>query len=59
MIKYVQSCETEEGGFGAHPGHDGHITTTLYVIQILAIEDALSSIDHEKVIKCILSPLME
>jgi geranylgeranyl transferase type-2 subunit beta len=63
-IKYVLSCQTEEGnsrnraakagGFGAHAGHDPHIIYTLSAIQILAIQDALSAIDHETVIKCIL-----
>ena len=64
MIKYVLSCQTEEGmlktfpslmggGFGAHVGHDAHILYTCSAIQILAIQDALSVIDPEKVIKCI------
>lgn len=65
MIKYVLSCQTEEGmlktflwlmegGFGAHVGHDAHILYTCSAIQILAIQDALSVIDHEKVIKCMI-----
>lgn len=40
------------GGFGAHTGHDAHILNTLSAVQLLAIEDALDTIDHEKVIKC-------
>ena len=64
MIKYVQSCQTEDGtqlvphfsdslgGFGAHSGHDAHLHNTVSAIQILAIQDALSSIDRERVIKC-------
>jgi geranylgeranyl transferase type-2 subunit beta len=40
------------GGFGAHVGHDAHLIYTLSAIQILAIQDSLSIIDHEKVIQC-------
>jgi len=40
------------GGFGAHAGHDAHMIYTCSAIQILAIQDALSSVDHEKVINC-------
>jgi geranylgeranyl transferase type-2 subunit beta len=44
------------GGFGAHEGHDAHMIYTCSAIQILAIEDALSSIDTEKVISCMFPP---
>jgi geranylgeranyl transferase type-2 subunit beta len=63
MIKYVLSCQTEEGsiyvdevlsigGFGAHSGHDAHLIYTCSAVQILAIQDALDSLDAEEVINC-------
>ncbi|SCV05124.1 LANO_0H00562g1_1 [Lachancea nothofagi CBS 11611] len=42
IIEFVQSCwDSKAGGFGAFPGHDAHVLTTLSGIQILAIYDAL------------------
>ena len=63
MIKYVLSCQTEEGerlpdtelrtgGFGAHTGHDAHLIYTCSAVQILAIQNALDVLDAEKVIQC-------
>jgi prenyltransferase beta subunit len=43
------------GGFGAHVGHDAHLIYTCSAVQILAIQDALDSLDAEKVINCISS----
>jgi geranylgeranyl transferase type-2 subunit beta len=42
------------GGFGANIGHDAHMIYTTSAIQILALQESLSSIDHEKVINCTL-----
>ena len=50
IMSLMRSLET--GGFGAHPGHDPHILTTLSAVQILAIEDALDQIDRIQVAKC-------
>jgi geranylgeranyl transferase type-2 subunit beta len=52
-IAYVKSCQHASGGFGAHPGHDAHMLYTVSAIQILAIEDALDTIDGELVAKWI------
>lgn len=41
-----------KGAFGAHPGHDAHILSTLSAIQILATHDALSRIDSPRIIDC-------
>jgi hypothetical protein len=40
-----------EGAFGAHPGHDAHILSTLSAIQVLATHDALARIDS-RVVNC-------
>ncbi|KAH9053767.1 terpenoid cyclases/Protein prenyltransferase [Lactarius vividus] len=54
-IKYVMSCwDDEAGAFGAHPGHDAHILSTLSAIQVLATHDALARIDAPRVIDFIL-----
>ncbi|SCU83618.1 LADA_0C12530g1_1 [Lachancea dasiensis] len=42
MITFVRSCwDAKAGAFGAFPGHDAHVLTTLSGIQILSIYDAL------------------
>ena len=41
-----------KGAFGAHPGHDAHILSTLSAVQILATHDALTHIDASRVINC-------
>ncbi|KAF3926496.1 hypothetical protein AA313_de0208759 [Arthrobotrys entomopaga] len=46
-IKFVQSCQHENGGFGAHPGHDPHLLYTLSAIQILAMVDALDAVNTQ------------
>ncbi|CAG8435033.1 7269_t:CDS:2 [Diversispora eburnea] len=50
VVKYVVSC-----GFGGHIGHDPHLTHTLYAVQILVIEDALDSVNTEKIIEYVKS----
>ncbi|PAV14788.1 rab geranylgeranyltransferase [Pyrrhoderma noxium] len=50
MIEFVMSCWDEEaGGFGAHPGHDAHMHTTLNAIQILTMQNAIDRVDVERV----------
>ncbi|KAI9814851.1 MAG: hypothetical protein M1832_005653 [Thelocarpon impressellum] len=46
-IAFVLSCQRENGGFGAAPGHDAHILYTVSAIQILATVDALDELDRE------------
>ncbi|KAK9478420.1 terpenoid cyclases/protein prenyltransferase alpha-alpha toroid [Lipomyces japonicus] len=55
MIKFVKSCQHSNGGFGPHPGHDPHLLYTLYAIQVLFIQDALSEIDKDLVTKYVVS----
>ncbi|THH06571.1 hypothetical protein EW145_g3993 [Phellinidium pouzarii] len=55
MIEFVMSCwDKEAGAFGAHPGHDAHILSTLSGIQILATQDALDRLDVPRVTNFIL-----
>ncbi len=45
-IEFVISCQHENGGFGAAPGHDAHMLYTVSAIQILATVDALEDLDR-------------
>jgi geranylgeranyl transferase type-2 subunit beta len=47
-----QNSEIEKGAFGAHPGHDAHILSTLSAIQVLVTHDALARIDVPRVVNC-------
>ena len=45
-IDFVLSCQHENGGFGAAPGHDAHMLYTVSAVQILATIDALDELDR-------------
>jgi len=56
IIAFVLSCwDDEAGGFGAHPGHDAHMLSTLSAIQILMTYDALDKLNVERAVAFILS----
>ena len=42
LLDFVVSCQHETGGFGAAPGHDAHMLSTLSAVQILVTVDGLS-----------------
>lgn len=44
-IKFVLSCQHENGGFGAAPRHDTHMLYTVSAVQILATIDALDELE--------------
>ena len=44
-IDFVLSCQHENGGFGAAPGHDAHMLSTVSAVQILAMVDALDDLE--------------
>ena len=44
-IDFVLSCQHENGGFGAAPGHDAHMLYTVSAVQILGTVDALEELD--------------
>ncbi|OAA53958.1 rab beta subunit [Niveomyces insectorum RCEF 264] len=44
-IEFVLSCQCENGGFAAAPGHDAHMLYTVSAVQILAMVDALDMLD--------------
>lgn len=46
-IAFVLSCQHENGGFGAAPGHDAHMLYTASAVQILATVDALDALDAD------------
>ncbi|KAF7564057.1 hypothetical protein G7046_g4 [Stylonectria norvegica] len=45
VIDFVLSCQHENGGFGAAPGHDAHMLSTVSAVQILAMTDAFDQLD--------------
>ena len=57
-IDFVLSCQRENGGFGAAPGHDAHMLYTVSAIQILGTVDAVEELNRggqlgkEKVGRC-------
>ncbi|KAH7328754.1 terpenoid cyclases/protein prenyltransferase alpha-alpha toroid [Stachybotrys elegans] len=44
-IDFVLSCQHENGGFGAAPGHDAHMLSTVSAVQILAMVDAFDDLE--------------
>ena len=47
-IDFVLSCQNEDGGFGAAPGHDSHMLYTVSAVQILVTVDAVHELDKKK-----------
>jgi geranylgeranyl transferase type-2 subunit beta len=45
VVDFVLSCQHENGGFGAAPGHDAHMLSTVSAIQILTTLDALGDLE--------------
>jgi geranylgeranyl transferase type-2 subunit beta len=59
-IDFVLSCQHESGGFGAAPGHDAHMLSTVSAVQILAMVDAFDDLESRgkgkaRVGKCMIS----
>lgn len=44
-IDFVLSCQQDNGGFGAAPGHDAHILYTTSAVQILVTLDAVDELE--------------
>lgn len=44
-IDFVLSCQNENGGFGAAPGHDAHMLYTVSAVQILVTIDAVDELE--------------
>jgi geranylgeranyl transferase type-2 subunit beta len=47
-IDFVLSCQNEDGGFGAAPGHDSHMLYTVSAVQILVTVDAVHELAKKK-----------
>ncbi|KAL9076818.1 MAG: hypothetical protein Q9161_000803 [Pseudevernia consocians] len=45
-IDFVLSCQHENGGFGAAPGHDAHMLYTVSAVQILGTVDAVEELNR-------------
>lgn len=46
-IAFVLSCQADNGGFGAAPGHDAHLLSTVSAVQILCMIDALDVLESK------------
>ncbi|KAF3481820.1 geranylgeranyl transferase type-2 subunit beta [Arthroderma uncinatum] len=46
-IEFVLSCQSEDGGFGAAPGHDAHMLYTVSAVQILVTLDAVDELEKD------------
>lgn len=46
MVEFVMSCQHENGGFGAAPGHDAHLLYTVSAVQVLATVDAFGVLEE-------------
>ncbi|PGH11468.1 hypothetical protein AJ79_04843 [Helicocarpus griseus UAMH5409] len=46
-IAFVLSCQHDNGGFGAAPGHDAHMLYTVSAVQVLVTIDAVEELDKE------------
>jgi len=63
VIDFVLSCLHDNGGFGAAPGHDVHMLSTVSAVQILITLDAMSELDRHvkngklKVGQCMEAPI--
>lgn len=44
-IDFVLSCQHDNGGFGAAPGHDAHLLSTVSAVQILAMVDGFEELE--------------
>ncbi|KAI9814796.1 MAG: hypothetical protein M1827_003062 [Pycnora praestabilis] len=44
-VDFVLSCQHDNGGFGAAPGHDAHMLYTVNAVQILATIGAIDDLD--------------
>ncbi|RIB05542.1 terpenoid cyclases/protein prenyltransferase alpha-alpha toroid [Gigaspora rosea] len=55
VVKYVVSCQHDNGGFGGHIGHDPHLLYTHYAVLILQIEDSLDAVNVEKIVEYVAS----
>lgn len=61
-IEFVLSCQKDNGGFGAAPGHDAHMLYTVSAVQILVTIDAVDELEKrglggkQKVGSCIFPP---
>ncbi|KAJ5392106.1 hypothetical protein N7509_007596 [Penicillium cosmopolitanum] len=46
-IDFVLSCQRDNGGFGAAPGHDAHMLYTVSAVQILVTIDAVDELEKQ------------
>lgn len=51
ILEFVQSCQHDNGGFGASQNHDSHLLYTLSAIQVMSLYDCIEKINVEKAVE--------
>jgi geranylgeranyl transferase type-2 subunit beta len=46
VVEFVLSCQHDNGGFGAAPGHDAHLLYTVSAVQVLVLCDAMAILEE-------------
>lgn len=44
-VEFILSCQHDNGGFGAAPGHDSHLLYTVSAVQLLVTLDAVDELE--------------
>lgn len=47
VVRFVMSCQHDNGGFGAAPGHDAHLLYTVSAVQVLALCGSLEVLEEQ------------
>jgi geranylgeranyl transferase type-2 subunit beta len=55
LVSLFASCQNADGGCGGNVGHDSHITSTHYVVLVLAQWNALDRINLDSIVSYIKS----
>lgn len=45
VVEFVLSCQHDNGGFGASPGHDAHLHYTVSAVQVLVMSNAVEELE--------------
>ena len=49
LLKWIESCQNNDGGFGGNTNHDSNITCTLYALIIYMLFEKLEKVDKKKI----------
>ncbi len=52
IVRWILTCQHEDGGFGGSARNDSHLLYTLSAVQVLALYDRLGEVDADKIATC-------